>query len=312
MNRAKNKIRNCILAISFLPIYAITCKAQDSFVKNTYTFEIKANSYINKTSLKINEGEQIIIKPSGIIVLRGVTGSASPEGKEGFTNCRMDPVFLYGALLYKIGEDDWEIVDPEDTIIAEQTGYLKFMVNDNDPTSNSGQFTVKVTSLSLKADSGQKVATVKKSDRKKNTETTEHRKATENISPPLSMGTLSLSELQRVCNYNLTAAKGFLTAKQFRFDDGSNDHMNKYNFNKDNLTTSVIKDAAENQTTYVTSSTENYKEIKAALDDYGYTRRNLVKKVEGVTKYANSKYSLFILSFKLNNKYQYSFAIKKL
>jgi hypothetical protein len=312
MNRAKNKIWNCILAISLLSIYAITCKAQDSFLKNNYTFEVKANSYINKTSLKINEGEEVLIKASGIITLRGVTGSASPEGKEGFNNCRMDPVFLYGALLYKIGEDDWEIVDPQDSIIAEQTGYLKFMVNDNDPTSNSGQFTVKVTLLSLNADSGKKVIAFKKTERKKTTETPERKRTAENISPPLSSGTLSLSELQKVCTDNLTAAKGLLSAKQFRFDDGSNDHLNKYNFNNGNVVTSVIKDAAENQTTYVTSSTDNYKEIKAALDDYGYKRRSLVKKVEGVTKYVNSKYSLFILSFKLNNKYQYSFAMKKL
>ncbi len=134
MNRAKNKVRNYILIISLLSIYSITCRAQDGFVKNSYTFDVNSNSYANKTSLKINEGEQVHITASGKIILRGVTGSSTPEGIDGFKNCRMDPVFPYGALLYKIGDDDWNIVDPEDSIIAEQTGYLKLMINDNDPT----------------------------------------------------------------------------------------------------------------------------------------------------------------------------------
>jgi hypothetical protein len=306
MNRAKNKVRNYILIISLLFIYSITCKAQDGFVKNSYIFDVNSNSYINKTSLKINEGEQVHITASGKIVLRGVTGSATPEGIDGFKNCRMDPVFPFGALLYKIGDDDWNIVDPEDSIIAEQTGYLKLMVNDNDPTTNTGKFTVKVTVQSLQADSGQKIA-VQKIIRK-----SEPKKVAKDISPDLPAGTLTLSELQKISYYSLTDAKGFLTSKQFHFDDASNDHMNKYNFNNDNVTSSIIKDVKENQTTFSTSSKENYEEIKESLDKFGYTRGKLVEKVAGVTKYVNSKYSLFILALKLNNKYQYSFAIKKL
>jgi len=313
MNRAKNKIRNYILIISVLFIYSITCKAQDGFVKNSYTFDVNPNSYVNKTSLKINEGEQVHITASGKIVLRGVTGSATPEGIDGFKNCRMDPVFPFGALLYKIGDDDWNIVDPEDSIIAEQTGYLKLMVNDNDPTTNTGRFTVKVTVQSLKADSGQKI--VKKTEvikKKEVVNQTEPKKVTKDISPDLPSGTLTLSELQKISSDNLNNAKGLLTSKQFHFDDASNDHMNKYNFNNNNVTSSIIKDVKENQTTFTTSSRENYEQIKESLDEYGYTRGKLVEKVAGVTKYVNSKYSLFILALKLNNKYQYSFAIKKL
>ncbi len=88
--------------------------------------------------------------------------------------------------------------------------------------------------------------------------------------------------------------------------------MNKYDFSKDNVTSSIIKDVKENQTTFTTSSKENYEKIKESIDEYGYKRGKLVEKVSGVTKYVNSKYSLFILAIKLNNKYQYSFAIKKL
>ena len=147
MNRAKNKIQNYILVISLFLIYSVTCKAQNSFAKN-YTFNV--SSQVKKINLKINAGDEVHISASGTIALRGVTGATGPEGTEGFTNYRMDPVFDYGALLYKIGDDDWNIVDPGDTIIAEKPGFLKLMINNNDPLNNSGSFKVKKLFASLK------------------------------------------------------------------------------------------------------------------------------------------------------------------
>ncbi|HEY8780413.1 MAG TPA: hypothetical protein VIM16_02260 [Mucilaginibacter sp.] len=307
MNRAKNKMHNCILAIVLFSIYSITTKGQNSPVKNSYTFDVSANSFINKTDLKINEGDKVNLSPSGTIVLRGVTGSSAPEGREGFANCRMDPVFPYGALLYKIGEDDWEIVNSDDTIVAERTGYLKFMVNDNDPTDNKGKYTVKVTVGDVKPNITQKIATVAKKAK-----VADHKTTAPNTSPHLPAGILTLSELEKASGDNLNDAKEFLTSKQFRFDDASNDHMHKYNFNKDNITASLVKDIKENQTTFETSSSDNYEEIKASLDKYGFKHRKADKEVKGVTKYSNSKYSLFIVLLNLNNKRQYFFSIKKL
>jgi hypothetical protein len=307
MNRAKNKMRIYILAISLLFIYSIACKAQNSPAKNSYTFDVSPG--IQKTDLKINEGDRVQLSASGTVVLRGVTGSVGPEGKDGFKNCRMDQVFEYGALLYKIGDDDWNIVDPEDTIIAERIGYLKFMINDNDPSNDSGKFIVKVTVN----DSIQKVA---KKIVPKKIHIAEPKKIPENTSPHLPAttlaGTLTLSELQKASSYNFNDAKSFLTSKQFRIDNESKDNMSKYSFNKDDVTASIVKDGKENQTTFETSSTDNYEQIKASLDKFGYTHRKAGKKVEGVSKYANSKYALSIVSLKLNNKTQYFFTIKKL
>ena len=303
MNRAKNKVRSYILAISLLFIYSITCKAQNSSAKNSYTFEVGQG--LQKTDLKINEGDRVHLSASGTVVLRGVTGSTGPEGKDGFKNCRMDQVFEYGALLYKIGDDDWNIVDPQDTIIAERIGYLKFMINDNDPSYDSGKFTVKVTVN----DSTQKTA---KKIAPKKVRLTEPKRIPENTSPHLADGTLTLSELQKAGSYNLNDAKSFLASKQFRLDNVSNGNMDKYSFNKDNVTASIVKDAKDDQTTFTTSSLDNYEKIKSSLDEYGYTHRKAAKKVQGVSKYANSKYSLSIVSLQLNNKRQYFFTIKKL
>ncbi|HEY4323824.1 MAG TPA: hypothetical protein VGN20_07550 [Mucilaginibacter sp.] len=309
MIRAKNKVRSYLLAISFLCIYSTICTAQGSSATRSYTFDVSA--YIKKTTLKVNEGDEVHISASGSIVLRGVTGTTGPEGIDGFSNCRMDAVFPYGALLYKIGDDDWNIVDPGDTIIAERLGYLKLMVNDNDPTSNNGRFIVKVKVKSAgTSNAPQKMAT--KAAIVEPEKSIEPEKASEEVSPNLPAGQLTLSDLQKASGYNLNDAKSFLTLKKFRPDNGSNDHMHKYIFNNDDVSASIIKDVKDNQTTFATSSYNNYKAIKAALNENGYTRRAMVKKVQGVSEYANESYTLYILLVKLNNKYQYTFAIKKL
>ena len=305
MNRAKNKVRIYILAILLFSIYAFRSDAQNSFVKNSFSFVV--GSTIKKTDLKIKEGDELHISASGTVVVQGFTGSVGPEGIDGYKNHRMDPVFPYGALLYKVGDDDWNIVDPEDTITAERAGLLKFMVNDNDPSTNTGKFTVKVLVKSLKPETAQKIA-----------KNAQPKKAPE-ITPPhavasshTSGGTLTLSELQKASSNNAEGVKSFLTSKQFQFDDASKDDMSKYNYKKDDVSASIIKDTKANQTTFITSSDDNYRSIKASLDKFGYRLRKSEKKVDGVNKYANSKYSLSIVQVSLNNKPQYFITIKKL
>jgi hypothetical protein len=299
MNWAKNKMRVSTFIILLFSSFSIICSAQDEFVKKSYTVEV--GSTVQKTSFKINEGDEVRISALGRVVVHGFSGTVGPDGLEGYKNYRMDPVFAYGALLYKIGDDDWNIVDPEDTIVADRSGVLKFIVNDNDPSNNSGRFSVKITVRSLKPDEPAKI--VKKAEPKK---------TPEKIPKDLPAGTLTLSELQKATNYGLGDVKSFLTAKQFRFDDESNDKMNKYSFNNGVINATVVKDTRENQTTFITSSADNYKTIKAALDNYGYKHRKAEKKVEGVDKYSNPRYSLSIVQVTLNNKPQYFFTIKKL
>ena len=91
------------------------------------------------------------------MVFHGITGPAGPDGIDGFADRCMDPVFPYGALLYKVGEDDWVMADPDNPLTADHIGYLKLMVNDNDPSRNRGRFLVKVTVKSSKPNGGHQI-----------------------------------------------------------------------------------------------------------------------------------------------------------
>jgi hypothetical protein len=438
MNRAKNKVRNYTFAILLLSVYSIVCKAQNRFVKNRSTFSVSI--HLKKTYLKVNVGDVVQVTASGKMVFHGITGSAGPEGIDGFTDRCMDPVFPFGALLYKVGNDDWVMADPDNPLTADQTGYLKLMVNDNDPSANRGRFMVKVTVTSSKANGGHQIANRPAPKKAKNNIATiphagavpekpknviapiphstavaekakdqippaphstavpekakniippiSHSaavpekakdnktpaphpgaavpaKAKDNIAPtpnsvvapekakdnialtphsmaapekaknntapiphstavsekpkdnippiPHSMaGILTLSELQQLSSHSAKAAKAFLTSKHFRVDTESNNQTNKYDFNNLEVTAYVTKYIEENQATFSTSSAYNYEAIKASLNKYRYTSRELVTKAEGVTKYANSKYSMSIVLSQLNNKPQYLFVVKRL
>ena len=68
-------------------------------------------------------------------------------------------------------------------------------------------------------------------------------KAKDNI-PPIPHSTaalLTLPQLQQLSTYSAKAAKAFLTSKQFRVDTESNNQMNKYNFNNNDVTAYITK-----------------------------------------------------------------------
>jgi len=352
MNRAKNKVRNYIFAILLLSIYSIVCKAQNSFVKSRATFSV--SRHLKKTHLKINAGDVVQVTASGQMVLHGVPGSAGPDGIDGFTDRCMDSVFPYGALLYKIGNDDWVMPDPDNPLTADQAGYLKLMVNDNDPSNNRGRFTVKVTVTSSKSNSRNQIVNGSAPEKAKDTmasiphstavpekaknkirpiphSAAVPRKAKDNIaatphsaatpakakenlapSPHSTAGLLTLSELQQLSSNGANVAKAFLISRHFQVDAESTVLTNKYNFNNNDVNATIIKYVKENQASFSTSSAYNYEAIKTSLLGYGYTPRELVTKAEGVTKYANSRYTMSIVLFKLNNKPQYLFVVKKL
>ncbi len=113
--------------------------------------------------------------------------------------------------------------------------------------------------------------------------------------PRSAAGLLTLPQLQQLSSNTAKSAQAFLKSKHFRVDGESDDLGNKYNFNNEDITAYIIKYVKENPDTFSTSSEYNYEAIIASLHKYRYTPRELVTKAEGVTKYANAKYSMSIV-----------------
>lgn len=111
------------------------------------TNEYEVFSPILKTKMYINIGDKLIIKGSGEIVLGMFAGSGGVNGIDGYTEYCLEPDFRHGSLLYKIGNGNWALVGNRVSVVAKSPGMLQFMVNDNDPSNNSGSFHVEVHCL---------------------------------------------------------------------------------------------------------------------------------------------------------------------
>ncbi len=104
---------------------------------------INVSSYSNFTGIFVKKGNIITLKASGSISLGPFAGTTSPEGIEGFTLYNFVPGFKQGSLLGKIGKDgEWFLVGNGQTITCQESGSLYLVVNDNDPSNNSGYFIV--------------------------------------------------------------------------------------------------------------------------------------------------------------------------
>ena len=103
---------------------------------------IKVSSYSNYTRIFLKKGNTITLKASGEITLGPFAGTTGPEGIEGYTIYNFVPGFKQGSLLGKIGDGEWFLVGNGQTITCEESGDLQLVVNDNDPSNNSGYFDV--------------------------------------------------------------------------------------------------------------------------------------------------------------------------
>lgn len=103
---------------------------------------IKVSSYSNYTTITLKKGDIITLKASGEITLGPFAGTTSPEGIEGYTIYNYVPGFKQGSLLGKIGDGEWFLVGNGQTITCQESGKLQLVVNDNDPSNNSGYFNV--------------------------------------------------------------------------------------------------------------------------------------------------------------------------
>lgn len=134
--RFHNPIKLWVFLVLFSPVFGL---AQE---KN-YNFTINTSA---SPGIEVALGEEVKIEAQGSIMLGFFAGVTTPGGIEGYRSYNIDPSSKHGALLYKIGNGSFSAMNaPSVTFKAKNSGELHFVVNDNDPSNNSGYFDVRVT-----------------------------------------------------------------------------------------------------------------------------------------------------------------------
>jgi len=111
--------------------------------KLEYRYE-RIGSENNVVTVRINAGDRIFMEAGGEISLGAFAGKTGPDGIDGYTIYKRVSSFKHGSLLYHIGDGAWACLDENKTFTAVTSGKLEFIVNDNDPSNNSGQFWVNI------------------------------------------------------------------------------------------------------------------------------------------------------------------------
>ena len=103
--------------------------------------KLEINSYTNFTNIILHRGDKVDLKADGSIVVGLFAGTASPDGVDGFQLYSCIRSLPHGSLLGKIGIDgNWFLIGSNKVFTADEEGELQVMVNDCDPTNNSGRF----------------------------------------------------------------------------------------------------------------------------------------------------------------------------
>ncbi|CAN5413898.1 hypothetical protein BH10BAC2_BH10BAC2_48650 [soil metagenome] len=104
---------------------------------------VTKTAYYNKL---IKKGNKISISASGQIKVGTFVGYSGPEGIDGYENYNQVEGFKHGALLVRIGEKGkWLAVGRSILLTAQTDGKIEFLVNDNDPDNNTGNYEVEIT-----------------------------------------------------------------------------------------------------------------------------------------------------------------------
>jgi hypothetical protein len=117
-------------------------KSDVNFARTEKPNTIDVSSYSNHTRVFLKKGNILTLKASGEITLGPFAGTTGPEGIEGYTIYDFVQGFKQGSLLGKIGDGEWFLVGNGQTITCQESGDLQLVVNDNDPSNNSGYFYV--------------------------------------------------------------------------------------------------------------------------------------------------------------------------
>jgi hypothetical protein len=117
-------------------------KSDINFAQVDKANTIDVSSYSNYTRVFLKKGNTLTLKASGSISLGPFAGTTGPEGIDGHSLYNFVQGFKQGSLLGKIGDGPWFLVGNGQTIACEESGNLQLVVNDNDPSNNSGYFLV--------------------------------------------------------------------------------------------------------------------------------------------------------------------------
>lgn len=117
---------------------------------NIYHYKIDSNIKLN---IKIEAGDEVIIKASGSITVGPLVGNSGPEGiRNGVLGLSLSgynyfPEWNHAALLYRLGDkDEWKCYSnsTENKYIAQTTGFIEFAINDRYADDNSGAYDVEL------------------------------------------------------------------------------------------------------------------------------------------------------------------------
>lgn len=108
-----------------------------------------------RSNIKVEPGDEVIIRASGIIKVGTWVGTSGPGGIEGnkgvlgvsLSDYNYFPNWNHGALVYRFGEnDDWKYYDnkKENRYSVQTSGYIEFRINDKQQSDNSGAYQVEV------------------------------------------------------------------------------------------------------------------------------------------------------------------------
>lgn len=110
--------------------------------KSIGTNKLEINSMTNATTINVKKGDKLYLKATGQITFGAWAGSGNPNGIDGYTSYNRVSGFRHGSLLAKIGDGEYFSIGTYKVIVAQSSGKLQLLVNDGDPSNNSGSFTV--------------------------------------------------------------------------------------------------------------------------------------------------------------------------
>ena len=132
--------------ISFFEIYA---------QENEYEATLVGSIGTIATPIKVKKGDKIEISAFGTINLGTYAGDSGPDGIKGnfFTDFKQYNISCngeklscrHGKLIARIGDGECIDVGSSHTFYAGNSGYLKFMLNDDKTSDNSGNYYISIT-----------------------------------------------------------------------------------------------------------------------------------------------------------------------